>query len=53
LVITEEKKMPLKGASINLYTKDDRLRFELSEGNMKKESLKVSNQLIALASAGK
>ncbi len=53
LVITEEKHIASKGASINLYLKEDRLRFELNESNIRKEALKVSNQLLELSSSSK
>lgn len=53
LVITEEKHIASKGVSINLYLKEDRLRFELSESTIRKEALKVSNQLLELSSSSK
>lgn len=49
LIITEEKGMTNRGAGINIIEKDSRLRFELNDGALKKQGLKVSNQLYNLA----
>lgn len=49
LIITEEKNMIQKGSCINLIQKDGKLRFELSETNLRNKGLRVSNQLSGLA----
>lgn len=49
LVITEEKGMALKGASINIIEIEEKMRFELNESAIKRAGLKVSGQLITLA----
>lgn len=49
LILTEDRHMIQKGSCINLLEKDSRLRFELSENNIRKKGLKVSSQLSRLA----
>jgi hypothetical protein len=51
LYISEEIKMPIKGSCINLTIKNNKMKFELNEILLKKEGLKVSNQLIELSIA--
>ena len=53
LYISEETKMPVKGSCINLTLKNDKMKFELNESSLKREGLKVSNQLIELSIASK
>ncbi len=49
LIITEERGMITKGTGINIVEKDNHLRFELNNSALKKQGLKVSNQLNNLA----
>jgi YfiR/HmsC-like len=49
LIVTEEKGMALKGASINIIEMDNKVRFELNEASVKRAGLKISSQLMALA----
>ncbi len=49
LIVTEEKGAIPKGSCINLIEKDHHLRFEINTSLSKKKNLKVSNQLINLA----
>lgn len=49
LIITEDRNMIQKGSCINLIQKDGKLRFELSETNLRNKGLRVSNQLSGLA----
>jgi hypothetical protein len=49
LIVTEEKGMAQKGASINIIELDNKVRFELNENAIKKSGLKISSQLLALA----
>lgn len=49
LIITEEKGMAAKGSCINIIQKDETLKFELNDVSIKKQGLKVSNQLYNLA----
>jgi len=51
LYITEENRMPTRGSCINLIKKEDKMTFELNEMILKKQGLKVSNQLHELAAA--
>jgi hypothetical protein len=53
LIITEEKKMPAKGVHINIFEKDNHLRFELNDIVIKRDGLKVSNQLYELANVAR
>lgn len=50
LIITEEKKMNPSGVCINIFEKENHIRFELNAAIIKKEGFKVSNQLYELAS---
>lgn len=50
LIITEEKGIIGKGSGINIIEKDEHLRFEINEAALKKQGLKISNQLYNLAS---
>lgn len=49
LIITEEKGMAAKGSCINIIQKDETLKFELNDASIKRQGLKVSNQLYNLA----
>jgi hypothetical protein len=51
LYVSEEIKMPVKGSCINLTSKNEKMKFELNESSLKKEGLKVSNQLLELSIA--
>lgn len=50
LLITEKSGMIQKGASINFFVLNEKLRFEISKTNLSGHNLKVSNELIKLAS---
>lgn len=49
LVITEETGLGAKGSNINFIQKDGKLAFELNQGTLAKQNLKVSNELSRLA----
>jgi hypothetical protein len=49
VIITEDRNMIQKGSCINLIQKDGKLRFELSETNLRNKGIRVSNQLSGLA----
>ena len=49
LVITEEPGLGAKGSDINFIVKDGKLAFELNQGAVSKQSLKVSIELTRLA----
>jgi hypothetical protein len=49
LVITEEAGLGAKGSNINFIVKDGKLVFELNQGTINKQSLKVSSELSRLA----
>jgi predicted transcriptional regulator len=49
LIVTEDKGMAAKGSCINIIQKDETLKFELNDVSIKKQGLKVSNQLYKLA----
>ncbi len=49
LVITEEAGLGAKGSNINFIVKDGKLVFELNQGAINKQSLKVSSELSRLA----
>ncbi|MEP7169692.1 MAG: YfiR family protein [Bacteroidota bacterium] len=49
LIVTEEKGMAQKGASINITEMENKIRFELNEASVKRAGLKISSQLMALA----
>lgn len=53
LIISEEKVMTYKGICINIFEKEDRMTFELSEATLRKANFKVSKQLIDLSSSAK
>lgn len=50
LVITEKSGMIQKGASINFLVLNEKLRFEISKTHIIAHNLKVSNELLKLAS---
>jgi len=50
LLITEKSGMIQKGASINFFVLNEKLRFEISKTNITGHNLKVSNELLKLAS---
>jgi hypothetical protein len=50
LVITEKNGMLTKGASINFLVISEKLRFEISKSKLSEHNLKVSNELLKLAS---
>ena len=50
LVITEKSGMLKKGAAINFLVIDEKLRFEISKTKLAQHNLKVSNELLKLAS---
>jgi len=50
LVITEKSGMLKKGAAINFLVIDEKLRFEISKTKLAEHNLKVSNELLKLAS---
>ena len=50
LVITEKGGMLQKGASINFLVINEKLRFEISKTKLAEHNLKVSNELLKLAS---
>ena len=50
LIITEKTGMLSKGASINFLVINEKLRFEISKSNVTSHNLKVSNELLKLAS---
>lgn len=49
LVVTEDVTMRQKSSCINIIQKDDRLKFELNDRALRKEGLKISQQLYELA----
>ena len=49
LIVTEEKGMAQKGASINIIEMDNNVRFELNETSVRRAGLKISSQLLSLA----
>ncbi|MBK7967218.1 MAG: YfiR family protein [Bacteroidetes bacterium] len=49
LIITDEKSLPANYSSINLVEKNAQLRFEINHPLVKKQNLKVSNNLLKLA----
>ncbi len=49
LVITEEAGLGAKGSNINFIIKDGKLVFELNQGSINKQNLKVSSELSRLA----
>ena len=49
LIITEDKNLATKGSCINIIEKDQKIRFEMNDGAIKKEGLKAANQLYDLA----
>ena len=49
LVISEEAGLGAKGSNINFIVKDGKLVFELNQGTINKQSLKVSSELSRLA----
>lgn len=53
LTITEEKSIVNKGICINILEKEEKMCFEISESAIKKSNLKVSKQLIDLATSVK
>lgn len=53
LIITEEKSISEKYSGINIVEKDNGLRFEINETNLKNAGFKVSNQLLQLSISSK
>lgn len=53
LTISEEKGIVNKGICINIFEKDEKMSFEISEPAIKRANLKVSKQLIDLATSVK
>jgi hypothetical protein len=53
LTITEEKSIVNKGVCINILEKEEKMCFEISESAFKKSNLKISKQLIDLATSVK
>jgi hypothetical protein len=53
LIITEEKSTTEKYSDINRVEKDNGLRFEINEVNLKKAGFKVSNQFLQLSISSK
>jgi hypothetical protein len=53
LIITEEKSITDKYSDINIVEKDNGLRFEINEINLRKAGFKVSNQLLQLSISSK
>ena len=53
LIITEEKSINDKYSDINIVEKDNGLRFEINEVNLRKAGFKVSNQLLELSISSK
>jgi hypothetical protein len=49
LMVTDEPGMGLKGSDINFITKDGKLTFELNQGALNRQNLKVSIELTRLA----
>lgn len=49
LIISEDRNLTKKGSCINIIRDKDHMKFEISESNMRREKLKVSNQLYELA----
>jgi hypothetical protein len=49
LIVSEECKRSERGATINLITSDNKVRFELNQSSARNAGLKVSNTLINLA----
>jgi hypothetical protein len=49
LVISEEAGLGAKGSNINFIVKDGKLVFELNQGTINKQNLKVSSELSRLA----
>lgn len=49
LVVTEDAGMGAKGSNINFIMKDGKLAFELNQGTVTRQNLKVSNELSRLA----
>jgi len=49
LVVTEADGLGAKGSCINFIIKDGKLSFELNQGSMAKQNLKVSNELTRYA----
>jgi hypothetical protein len=49
LIIAEDRDMALKGASINLVTVDGKIKIELSDSAVRRDGLKIANQLASLA----
>jgi hypothetical protein len=49
LFVTESKNLATKGSCINIIESDEKLSIELNDAAMKREGLKVSNQLYELA----
>ncbi len=48
LAVTYEGGMALHGASVNFFTEDSRLRFEINVSRVKEENLELSSQLLKL-----
>ncbi|CAN5451027.1 hypothetical protein BH11BAC2_BH11BAC2_00770 [soil metagenome] len=53
LIIAEDRNMAARGACINIIQSNNHMRFELNESALKKEGLKISNQLLELATVVK
>ncbi|MBT1701746.1 YfiR family protein [Chryseosolibacter indicus] len=49
LIITEEPGMASKGSNINFIERDGKLAFELNQGALTRQNLKVANELSRLA----
>lgn len=49
LVITEEPGLGTKGSGINFITRDGKLAFELNQGAITRQNLRVANELSRLA----
>ena len=49
LIVTEDKDMALKGATINIINVDGKFKFELNETAARRDGLKIATQLEALA----
>ena len=49
LIITEKKKMAIKGSGINFVILDNKVRFEINYSSLKKRGIKVNSNLLKLA----
>ena len=51
LIISEDDKCKTKQAGINLFTQDNKIRFEINLTPVKNNGMKISSKLMELASA--